>query len=558
MVTFSADPIVAEQQMHAVIFYLAAFGYIDGQFDGSERQFVRDHIGKLVQSRAEQSLGAEIVHHRDTVARWTGHFHEVLDETDQQIRDWFTESVGEGETTQQFVVAKLKLRCFELFRKFDEQARGALLSTVDELMKADGVVHPNEAAFRNELAALLSAPVELDEAELETVEEGAVVVAEATRLEPKQPDHPFFRGFELDYARDRATFAKQAEIDMSTMGRFLAKLDEQRTAGRGRLDSAADFTAFAGAQPFLDGHVYVHPPRADREYELLVVGDLHGCYSCLKAALLQADFFTKVQAHHDDPERAPYMGLVLLGDYIDRGRYSYSGILRTAMQLFLAAPEHVFVLRGNHEYYVEINGKVLAPVRPCEAMDSIKDVASNDLFAAYMRLFEQLPNMLVFDRTIFVHAGIPRDDTQALKWTGLASLNDPEIRFQMLWSDPSEADVVPRELQAQNARFPFGRRQFKSFMQRIGCKTLVRGHERVVEGFKTVYDDADARLLTLFSAGGATNDDLPASSNYRQVTPMALTLKHKAGVAELTPFPIEYERFNDPKYNAFFRSKLGG
>ena len=44
-----------------------------------------------------------------------------------------------------------------------------------------------------------------------------------------------------------------------------------------------------------------------------VLGDLHGCYSCLKAALLQADFFRKVQAWHDDPANNPKMVAVLLG-----------------------------------------------------------------------------------------------------------------------------------------------------------------------------------------------------------------------------------------------------
>jgi hypothetical protein len=78
----------------------------------------------------------------------------------------------------------------------------------------------------------------------------------------------------------------------------------------------------------------------------------------------------------------------------------------------------------------------------------------------------------------------------------------------------------------------------------------------VVQGFKVVYDDDDARLLSLFSAGGATNADLPATSNYREVTPMALTIKWKDGMSEVTPFPIEYERFNDPRYNRFFASHL--
>ena len=147
------------------------------------------------------------------------------------------------------------------------------------------------------------------------------------------------------------------------------------------------------------------------------------------------------------------------------------------------------------------------------------------------------------------------DGTQ---WPGksMRVYNDPDVRFQMLWSDPSEADHVPDDLQQSTARFPFGRKQFHSFMQRLGLTTMVRGHERVVQGFKVVYDDPEARLLSLFSAGGATNADLPEKSNYREVTPMALTIKWRDGRADVTPFPIAYERYNDPRYNRFFAEQI--
>jgi hypothetical protein len=86
---------------------------------------------------------------------------------------------------------------------------------------------------------------------------------------------------------------------------------------------------------------------------------------------------------------------------------------------------------------------------------------------------------------------------------------------------------------------------------------MVRGHERIIEGFKKVYDDEDAKLFILFSAGGATNNDLPAQSNYREVTPMALSVRHRDGVAQFSPFMLDYERYNDPRYNAFFRARVG-
>ena len=564
MISFDTDPEIAEQQMRAIIYYLTAFGYIDGDFDRSEKQYVREYVGKLVDHRAREALGTDLDPHRELLTRITAHFNEVLDETDNAIQSLFTESVAEGESTSQFVLAKIKLRCFELFKRFDEEGRFALLATLDELMYADGTVHPNEEAFRRELYKLLRAPVELDEVEMEmemememeTVAAGSMIIGEAETLTAAQLDHPFFKGFEVQYARDPATFALQAQGDMELIARVTDALATQREAGKGRLAAAGDFAAIEAGARFLDGHVYVRKPDPSKRYELLVIGDLHGCYSCLKGALLQADFFRKVQAHHEDPANHPEMNLVLLGDYIDRGRYSYNGVLRTVMQLFVAVPDHVFVLRGNHEYYVEINGRVLAPVRPCEAMSEVASVAPSGMFATYMHLFEALPSTLVFDRTLFVHAGIPREDTIAERFKGIESLNDPEIRFQMLWSDPSEVDAVPLSLQKANARFPFGKKQLKSFLGKLGLRTLIRGHERVVEGFKTVYDDPEATLISLFSAGGRTNDDLPFASNYREVSPMALTIRHEKGVSELTPFLIDYARYNDPELNAFFKDAI--
>ena len=186
---------------------------------------------------------------------------------------------------------------------------------------------------------------------------------------------------------------------------------------------------------------------------------------------------------------------------------------------------------------------------PAEAIAGLAPVAPRDLLLAHMRLFDALPSMFVFDRLLFVHAGIPRDDTIAQKLKTLAALNDPQVRLQMAWSDPSDADFVPLELQRASARFPFGRMQFRTFMARVGCSVMIRGHERVVEGLRQVYADPDALLLSLFSSGGASNVDLPEDSNYREVVPMALTIRHKDGASRITPFPIAYERYCHPAYN---------
>lgn len=153
---------------------------------------------------------------------------------------------------------------------------------------------------------------------------------------------------------------------------------------------------------------------------------------------------------------------------------------------------------------------------------------------------------------MFVHAGIPRDLLIKERYRDLSSLNDEDIRFQMMWSDPSRADVIPVQLQEQSNRFCFGRLQAAAFLQRIGCHTLVRGHEKVDEGFRRNYDEENMLLLTLFSAGGEKNADLPANSTYRSVTPMALTMTWRDGRMDITPWPIDYQSYNDPEKNRFY------
>ncbi len=549
MTEVSSD--IIEQEMQTVIFYLTAFAYIDGDFDVREWEYIREFINKLVAYRARLAIKGPDVAYRDAqIAKWTEHFQQVFEDTDQIVKGYFTESVAEGEETSGFVFAKLKLRCYELFKQFNSENQAKLLLLADELAAADGEVHPAEAAFRDELKELLASTESMVPPPPES-ETGRIVIEDVKIVLPRLDNYEFFKAFEQDYRKDELiTLAEQLRQDLTLVEKTMARFEVQREAGRGKLAGKRNVGQLAGSEPFLDEYVHVLQPQPGKEYELLVLGDLHGCYACLKAALMQSDFFAKVDAHHLDPSK-PAMKLVLLGDYIDRGKYSYNGILRTVMQLYLTVPDHVYMLRGNHEYYVEYQGRIYGGVKPAEAIQGLQDVANPEVFVKLKGFFESIPNSLLFDRIFFVHAGIPRDDTFQAKWKDLSSLNDPEIRFQMMWSDPSEAEQIPTELQKASARFPFGKRQFRRFMEEVGCKLMVRGHERVTDGLRAVYTDPEAALFTLFSAGGATNIDLPETSNYREVTPMGLTIRHKDGVSRFTPFVLDWQRYNRPELNGF-------
>ncbi|HEY4177461.1 MAG TPA: metallophosphoesterase family protein [Kofleriaceae bacterium] len=552
MLTFSTNPEVAEQQMNAIIFYLTAFGYIDGEFDFTEKTFVRIYIRQLVTARAKLAMpDAEPKTRDEVINKFVAHFHEVFEQIDRSVHDLFDEAVADGEDVEKFVYSKLKLRSFEIFQTFDRDNQVELLSTIDELIYADGSVHPSEAKFRAELDTLLNSTETLAPGDIEILRDASKIAfnnpgTNATRLD----NHPFFNTFEQHYSADPERIKAQVDADLDLMHRFQSQLAAQKAAGEGKLRGRTTIADFTGEKPFLDGHVYVHPAEPNRVYDITVLGDLHGCYSCLKGALLQADFFAKLEAWKLDNSK-PEPKLVLLGDYIDRGRFSYNGVLRAVMELYLAAPEHVFPLRGNHEYYIEYRGRIYGGVKPAEAINTLIGHVPGEVFADYMKMFEEMPNMLFFDDLMFVHAGIPRDTEIKAKLADMSGLNDPDVRFQMLWSDPSTADFIPDDLQAQNARFPFGKLQFETFMQKLGCSMLVRGHEKVDAGFKSMYSDQTS-LITLFSAGGADNNDLPEDSSYRSVTPMAMTIRLENGTAQVTPWLIDYQRFNDPKRNRFF------
>jgi hypothetical protein len=554
MIRFSADPDRAAQQMDGILFYLTTFGYIDGDFDESEKEYVRGYIRKLARHRVTSAhpevTGALL---EELTEQGANHALEIFERIDHDVSELFTEAVAGDEDVDTFVNAKLKLRCFEIFKSFDKENQELLLDAMEDLIEADGEVHPAELKLRNELLELFETEMGLELEEIEDeAEEGRVTIHETAQLASGGHAPPFFRDFEFHYSADPEVIRKQVEADRKLLDQSLDVLADLRAKGAGKLTGATSFAAFQGEAPFLDGHVYCHPVEPGARYDVTVLGDLHGCYSCLKGATVQTEFLEKVRNYKKDPESTPKPLLVFLGDYIDRGLFSLNGVFRAVLKLFVAAPEHVFVLRGNHEYYIEYQGRIFGGVKPAEAINTLKPHLDIDVFRHYRDVFEALPNMLAFGKTLFVHGGIPKDRTLKEKWVDLSTLNDDGIRFEMMWSDPSSAEVIPATLQEQSARFPFGKLQAAAFLKRIGCEALVRGHEKVNEGFRIHYDEPHLRLATVFSAGGFDNGDLPLNSSYRTVTPKALQITVGPEGIEWTPFVIDYETYNDPSRNAFF------
>lgn len=542
-----------EARVAAFVDLLLCVSYSDGLLHPREQEFVLRYLESLVVAGHQIVIGVD-----PSVAKRT-RLLEIHGEIARELAGLAAEiervSVGSP---------KIEARALDVFRSLGKKDQAIALEMVSALIHVDGFVTPPEQRIYDELRAFVRAAPPLAHAPTAASTTPTLVGAKpATRAvtidvaavhdyELKLASHPLLDPLEMTYSPHPDELNAQLARDYQLLHNAMNVWNNHRGYGTGRLAGLASADQVPVGSRFLDGHVHVFRPA--HPVELVVLGDLHGCYGCLKAALLQSDFIRRAWAHQWDPANFPDVKLVLLGDYIDRGRFSFDGVMRTVLQLLVSLPDQVYVLRGNHEWFVRNDRMIRSGVYPAEAIASMAPWAPFEMLEGYRTLFEQMPSSLLVDRTLFVHAGIPRDDTFAERYRDLSSLNDPDLRFQMMWSDPTAEDHIPVELQRLNPRFSFGREQFRAFMSRIGCTTLVRGHEQIDAGFEVVYDLGEHQLINVFSAGGVDNRDLPEDAPYRKVTPMAVTILFDgANRPRAFPWRIQYEPFNYDTYNGFHR-----
>jgi hypothetical protein len=528
------DEQTQDAQVVATIDLLLTVGYIDGQLHHGEAAFIRQYLDRLVE---------HVGRPRGSVGPLRTHVDECYARLEAELSALGAEVVATDDTD--FMRTRLSVRAVSLFRAFSPADQKIALELLDAVIRMDGEISPQEGLLHAQLLSLFHAPATLPPPTLLPPTMFGVAdmpqLAAAGALPLELTSDPLLDAIEQPYATDPAALHAQLHGDWNLIFSAITTWERLRAVGNGRLAGVTDITQLPPGSRFLDERVHVLRP--DRVTELVVLGDLHGCYSCLKGALLQSRFIERVRRYQQDPARNPDVKLVLLGDYIDRGKYGFEGVLRAALQLLVTFPEHVVLLRGNHELMVRVGGHVISAVKPAEAVLDLSDRAPPELLEGYRHLFDHMPTSMLCERILMVHAGIPREDTIAERIRDLSSLNDSVARFEMMWSDPEATDHVPLELQRATPRFSFGSQQFSTFMTRLGCHTLIRGHEQVDTGFATVFDLPHCRLHTLFSAGGHDNEDLPADARYRRITPMALSIRMGDGPTQMRPWPIQYAPF---------------
>jgi protein phosphatase len=220
------------------------------------------------------------------------------------------------------------------------------------------------------------------------------------------------------------------------------------------------------------------------EGEALVLGDLHGDHRSLRGIMRKTNLHKRLKK--DDS-----FTLICLGDYVDRGPAQVQ-VLHTLLCLLNEYPERVVLLRGNHEGPAGI--RVSPHDFPQELVRRFGD-EWRTLYASYRRLFDSMHvACLIEGRTLLLHGGIPTE-ADCLEDIARAHLTHPLTSHleEILWSDPSTLPGVNYNFRGSGKMF--GVDVASSFLDKVGVKTLIRGHECYDEG----YHFHDGKILTLFS-----------------------------------------------------------
>ncbi len=233
-----------------------------------------------------------------------------------------------------------------------------------------------------------------------------------------------------------------------------------------------------------------------------MIGDSHGDWPAVSAALGFARRGTR-------PER-----FVALGDYIHRTTRSQpdppalpSGSVWNAAYLLAWCahdPEHVVLLRGNHEATRQI--PVPGPTLLREIRRAYPHADSLPLWERIVGLLERLPLAARTENGVFLaHGGIPPEESfDPVGWRA----GDLRLLEGLLWGDPEF------EYQDRAVGLPYGAQQLERFLRAAGCRVMIKGHAPGHSG-RAIYG---GRLLTihtsdLFSAfgeGGVLLAEIPA------------------------------------------------
>ncbi|KAH7821776.1 putative Serine/threonine-protein phosphatase 5 [Monocercomonoides exilis] len=213
-----------------------------------------------------------------------------------------------------------------------------------------------------------------------------------------------------------------------------------------------------------------------------VVGDIHG------------QFFDLLHIFDLNGLPSEELSYIFLGDWIDRGSFSIETCI-TLYALKVCYPEHVHLIRGNHE--TAFCARDYGFRSECLYKYDIT------IYANFMESFNTLPLCAILNKRIFlVHGGlfnrlgVTLDDIQKVDRFHEPGQEGGELFMtQMLWSDPSHSVGVKESYRPYGHWF--GPDVTQDFLETNSLKLVIRSHELRKEGFSV---EQKKKLISIFSA----------------------------------------------------------
>jgi serine/threonine protein kinase/uncharacterized SAM-binding protein YcdF (DUF218 family)/SAM-dependent methyltransferase/GNAT superfamily N-acetyltransferase/predicted MPP superfamily phosphohydrolase len=268
---------------------------------------------------------------------------------------------------------------------------------------------------------------------------------------------------------------------------------------------------------FIEGRIACIP---DKEGQLIVIGDTHGDPFSTKQILAKTCFSERVK-------KGEKLHVVFLGDYVDQGKDTVENLM-TILELKKSYPQHVTILAGNHEYIDENlkEAEVYKRYHPeFERNDWIIDTAPKNFLDSLRMLVRGLPVMAVTKNGIVLaHSGVPSLETQGNEERsvrGLLSLkDDATLQEEMLANfvnsvNEEEKDRKKLHPGEEESWFKYwtGKTSFDRFMDSVGGKIMVRGHDKNAGASTTLFND---RFITVISTGTASPE---SGVQYKGISP---------------------------------------
>lgn len=238
---------------------------------------------------------------------------------------------------------------------------------------------------------------------------------------------------------------------------------------------------------FLDVKDFEYSKNINNEdidnFIIISVGDIHADYNALKKII-------EIKLKH------PQITVIFLGDYVDRGDFSFEVFLLIIL-LNLLFFDTIYILPGNHELYHYFK------YQNAEFWNS--DVILSCLFKPLRNLIEYLPLLISFKSILFIHGGFfdfnsndevfikKLQNEKGMRLKELIKLNEKNV-FEIVWADYADNynDIFYSQASGRPVKTEV---DILKLQETFNIKLIIRGHQPSLKGISL-----NNRVITLLTS----------------------------------------------------------